>query len=274
MKRTGNFLLCMMLCGIAFAQNAQFGRLSFDMPAGFITEKNNHTLYLYDVQKQLCAVIYSSYEVGNDMEKSISQRWNAKENFPNYHIGEISRLYSTESAPAKSLRADYEGENGNISKTVIVYEYAKMGDAVITYTNDAETKYAISDFLKSLRFVAPKLPAQLSPLERSYNWYKTLRGPDASSASIQAYQSQTTINFTGFHAASQDHLQKLGDSLFYLRELPDLHMLFIGQTRLNDAAAANIGMLPAIKHVQSIDQGLAMPLGVAGLQGLSRASTL
>jgi hypothetical protein len=257
---------------ISFAQKSQFGQLIFDLPPDFVTDKGNNALYFYNLQKQLSIVIYTNQTFNGNLEETIHKYWNTKEKFPGDNVGEIARLYNIESNEATGLRADYESED--MHKTVLAYEYEKTVYAVITYTIDRETNYAVENFLKSLHFVSAPKPIQLTPLERSYRWYKALRGPDATNASIQVYQSLTTINFTGFNAASQNHLQTLGDSLFYLKELPTLQTILIGQTRLNDAAAINIGMLPAIKHVQSVDQGLLMPVTNAGMVGLSRAGTI
>ncbi len=276
MKKVSLLLFCTFIFTITSAQKTQFGLLAFEVPVGFRTDKNNNTLYVYNTEKQLCAVIYSSYPLNGNMEETIWQLWNNKERFINYTTGEITNRYSIESGGAKGIRADYvgENENGRISKTVLAFESGGNCEAVIVFSVDDETKLSIDYFLKSIQFIAPRPPVQLTELQRSYNWYKALRGPDASNSSIQTYQSQTSINFTGFNAASQNHLQKLGDSLFYLRELPNLQTIYIGQTRLNDAAAMNIGLLPAIKNVQSIDQGLAMPITNAGFTGLSRAGSL
>lgn len=160
---------------------------------------------------------------------------------------------------------------GYSKKTIQLYQDENSCNAVIVFA-DKETNEQLQSFWKSLQIIPKAIP--LTPLERSFNWYKALRGPDGSTASIQTYQSQTAINFTGFTVASQTHLQKLGDSLFHLRELPNLQMLLIGQTAFTDAAAMNIGLLPAIKQVQSIDQGFAIPITNSGFTGMSRAGTI
>jgi hypothetical protein len=274
-----HFLLLLTLLVSAFsgqAQKMQFGRLAFEIPNGFRVEKGKQELYIYNLQKQLCAVVYSNYVNAGNLEETQWQLWNQEIKFPNYTIGEMMNRYTLESGGAKGIRADYETrtDNGMVSKSAIVYESAGSCDAVLTYCSDIETKYALDAFLKSIVFVAPQAAVSLSALERSYQWYRALRGPDISNSSIQVYQSQTSINFTGFMAASQQHLQRLGDSLFYLRELPNLQMILIGQTRMDDAAAMNIGLLRSIKQVQTVSQGFGLPITNTGLQGLSNAVTL
>jgi hypothetical protein len=260
----------------ANAQKMQFGRLVFEVPSGFRAEKSDNTLWIYNMQKQLCIVVYSFYPVKGNIEETHWQLWNSEEKFPNYAVGEMTNRYRIGEEGSNAIRADYESEseNGRISKSVLVYDNGKTCEAIIAYSTDEETKYALGRFLKNIQFIISPPPVQLTPLERSFQWYRALRGPDVSNSSIQTYQSQTALNFTGFIAASQTHLQALGDSLFYLRELSNLQTLLIGQTRFDDAAAANIGTLTAIKHIQTVSQGFGVPITNNGLQSLSNAQTL
>ena len=274
-----NFFLLLALLGTAFwgqAQKMQFGRLAFEIPNGFKAEKGKQELYIYNLQRQLCAVVYSNYTCAGNLEETQWQLWNQEIKFPNYAVGEMMNRYSLESGGAKGIRADYENrtDNGMVSKSAIVYESGGICDAVLAYSSDPETKYALDAFLKSIVFVAPPVAVTLSPLERSYQWYRALRGPHVSNSSIQVYQSQTSINFTGFYTPSQQHLQTLCDSLFYLRELPNLQTVLIGQSKMDDLAAYHIGTLRAIKELKTMSQGFPLSITNAGLQSLSNATTL
>ncbi len=261
----------------SFAQERPYVQFNYVIPDSYETAYEADRILLYNQERKISVIIYSPYKTGNNIDESFMQLWNTpQKNIEGYFAGEVNRRNTSKINGYQMMEGAFEGEaNGGIFiKTLRIYQDGNSCNAVITFT-DRETNKQLQSFWKSLE-VIPKATeaAQVSPLERSYNWYRALRGPDVSNSSIQTYQSQTAINFTGFNTASQNHLQTLGDSLFYLRELPNLQMLFIGQTKFNDAAAINIGTLKAIKHVQSIDQGFPIPLTNYGLQGLSNATTL
>lgn len=273
-------LQCLILFSVfylpASAQTSQFGPFVFLLPAGFNTVNDGSKLLVNNPQKQLCAVLFNSYPLLGNNEETYYQLWKTELKSPNYIAGEISNLSSYQENGYQCITGYFEGETNGVQvhKSAYLYQSGSSCAAILSFTSDVETQYAIQSFFKSLKIQPPVIYQPPTPLEQSYNWYRTLRGPDVTNTSIQVYQSQTALNFTGFSAASQLHLQTLGDSLFHLRVLPALQMLYIGQTRLNDAAAINIGALPAIKHVQSMDQGFPIPLTNAGLQGMSNAATL
>lgn len=258
----------------AFTQERPYVQFNYVIPDSYETAYEADRILVYNQERKICVIIYSPYKTGSNIDENFIQLWNTpQKNIEGYFAGEVNRRNITKVNGYQMMEGAFEAEtnSGIFIKTLRMYQDGNSCNAVITFA-DRETNEQLQSFWKSLQ-IKPKA-ISLSPLERSYNWYKALRGPDASNSSIQTYQSQTSINFTGFVAASQNHLQNLGDSLFYLRELPNLQMLFIGQTRFNDAAALNIGTLRNIKHVQSIDQGFAIPLTNAGLQGLSNANNL
>jgi len=259
----------------SFTQERPYVQFNYILPESYQTAYEADRLLVYNEEKKICVIIYSPYKAGNNIAENFMQLWNTpQKNIEGYYAGEVYKRNSTKVNGYQMMSGEFEGEsNGRLfKKTIQLYQDENSCNAVIVFA-DKETNEQLQSFWKSLQIIIPKA-IPLSPLERSYNWYKALRGPDGSTASIQTFQSQTAINFTGFTAASQTHLQKLGDSLFYLRELPDLQMLFIGQTAFTDAAAMNIGLLPAIKQVQSIDQGFAIPITNAGFTGMSRAGTI
>lgn len=258
------------------AQQLQFGRFMFTLPEGFKQAKENTSLLLYNGNKQLCAVLFSAYPFGGNTEETFYKLWATELKFPDYIKGEINRLSAYEVNGYQCLYNSFEGEtNGKpITKTACLYQSGNTCEAIISYSSDENTKLLLESLFKSLKMLPPASASPLTPLERSYQWYRALRGPDVSNSTMAVYQSQTAINFTGFTTPSQQHLQTLTDSLFYLRELPGLQMLFIGQTKMNDAAAAHIGTLRTIKHVQAIDQGFPIPLTNAGLQAISNAATI
>jgi hypothetical protein len=258
----------------SFAQERPYVQFNYTLPESYESAYEPDRILVYNQEKNICVIIYSPYKAGSNIAENFMQLWNTpQKNIEGYFTGEVYKRNSTKANGYQMMNGEFEGEStsGLFKKTLQLYQEGNICNAVIVFANK-ETNEQLQSFWKSLQIIPKAIP--LSPLESSYNWYTALRGPDASNSSIQTYQLQTAINFTGFNAASQNHLQKLGDSLFYLRELPNLQTIFIGQTRFTDAAAMNIGLLPAIKQVQSIDQGLAIPITNAGFVGMSRAGTL
>ncbi|WP_462255021.1 hypothetical protein [Ferruginibacter sp.] len=258
----------------SFTQERPYVQFNYIIPDSYETAYEADRILVYNQERKICLIIYSPYKAGSNIDENFMQLWNTpQKNIEGYFAGEMNRRNITKVNGYQMMSGAFEGEsNGQLfKKTLQLYQHGNSCNAVIACA-DRETNEQLQSFWKSLQIIPKEIP--LSPLERSYYWYTALRGPDASNSSIQTYQAQTAINFTGFNAASQTHLQSLGDSLFYLRELPNLQTIYIGQTRFNDAAAMNIGLLPAIKQVQSIDQGLAVPVTNAGFAGMSRAGTL
>lgn len=271
--------VCMILIITILKSSAQerpYVQFKYSLPESYKTAYDNDRLLIYNEEKKVCVIMYAPYKASSEMADNFTQLWHAdQKNIEGYITGEVFKRNSSKINGYQLISGDFEGEsNGQVfKKTLHLYQDGNVCNAVIGFA-DQQTNDQLLPFWKSLQII-PKVNAPvLSPIERSYNWYRALRGPDASNSSLQIYQSQTVINFTGFMAASQTHLQTLGDSLFYLRELPNLQMLFIGQTKLNDAAAIHIGTLKTIKQLQSVDQGSQMPLTNAGLLGLSKATTL
>ncbi|MBX9784120.1 MAG: hypothetical protein K2X48_12595 [Chitinophagaceae bacterium] len=257
-----------------FTQERPYVQFNYTLPESYEIVYAADRLLVYNEEKKICVIIYAPFKGGSNIGENFMQLWNTpQKSIEGYFAGEVYKRNSLKVNGYQMMSGEFEGEaNGRqFKKTLQLYQDGNRCNAVIAFV-DQETNEQLQSFWKSLEIIPKAIP--LSMLERSYNWYTALRGPDASNSSIQIYQSQTAINFTGFNAASQNHLQRLGDSLFYLRELPNLQMIFIGQTRFNDAAAINIGTFRAIKHVQAIDQGFAIPLTNAGLQGLSNANNL
>jgi hypothetical protein len=261
----------------SIAQERPYVQFNYTLPESFAMSYENDRLLVFNEENKVCVIIYSPYKAGNNIGDDFMQLWNTpQKNIEGYLSGEVNKKSNAKINGYQLMSGDFEGESNGQTfiKTLKLYQDGNICNAVLGFA-DNQTNEQLQPFWKSLAII-PKAAAavQLSPPERSYNWYRALRGPDASNSSIQTYQSQTAINFTGFNTPSQNHLQTLGDSLFYLRELPNLQMLFIGQTRFTDAAAINIGTLKAIKHVQSMDQGFPIPLTNAGLQGLGNATAL
>lgn len=270
-------VICMALFIIlqkGFPQERPYVQFNYTLPESYETAYEADRLLVYNREKMICVIIYSPYKASSNIAENFLQLWNTpQKNIEGYFAGEVYKRNTAKVNGYQMMSGELEGElNGQLfKKTIQLYQDGNSCNAVMAFA-DKETNEQLQSFWKSLQIIPKETP--LTPLERSYNWYTALRGPDASNSSIETYRLQTTINFTGFNAASQGHLQTLGDSLFYLRELPNLQTIFIGQTRCTDAAAMNIGLLPAIKQVQSIDQGLAIPITNAGFVGMSRASTL
>lgn len=275
-----NLFVCMVLITTilkSFAQERPYVQFNYTLPESFATSYENDRLLVFNEENKVCVIIYSPYKAGNNIGDNFMQLWNTpQKNIEGYLAGEVNKKSNAKINGYQVMSGDFEGESNGQTfiNTLKLYQDGNICNAVLGFA-DNQTNEQLQPFWKSLA-IKPKAAAavQLSPPERSYNWYRALRGTDASNSSIQIYQSQTAINFTGFNTPSQNHLQTLGDSLFYLRELPNLQMLFIGQTRFTDAAAINIGTLKAIKHVQSMDQGFPIPLTNAGLQGLGNATAL
>ena len=274
MKHAVICLVLLIKIQIGFTQERPYVQFNYTLPESFETAYETDKLLVYNKEKRICVIIYSPYKAGSNIAENFIQLWNApQKNIEGYFSGDVYKRNTTKVNGYQVMTGELEGESNSqlFKKTLQLYQDENSCNAVIAFV-DKETNEQLQSFWKSLQIIPKEIP--LTPLERSYNWYKALRGPDASNSSIQTYQSQTALNFTGFTASSQDHLQKLGDSLFYLRELPYLETIYIGQTRFTDAAAMNIGLLPAIKQVLSIDQGFAIPVTNAGFVGMSRAGTL
>lgn len=274
MKQAFICLALLINIQIGFTQERPYVQFNYTLPESYETVYESDRLLVYNTEKKICVVIYSPYKAGSNIAENFIQLWNApQKNIEGYLGGDVYKRNTTKVNGYQLMTGEFEGESNSqlFKKTLQLYQDGNSCNAVIAFV-DKETNEQLQSFWKSLQIIPKEIP--LTPLERSYNWYKALRGPDASNSSIQTYQSQTALNFTGFTASSQDHLQKLGDSLFYLRELPYLETIYIGQTRFTDAAAMNIGLLPAIKQVLSIDQGFAIPVTNAGFVGMCRAGTL
>lgn len=74
----------------------------------------------------------------------------------------------------------YEGElYGQVfKKTIQLYQEGNICNAVIGFT-DRQTDEQLRRFWESLNIIPKAIAAvQLSPLERSYNWYRALRGTE------------------------------------------------------------------------------------------------
>lgn len=258
----------------AFTQERPYVQFNYVIPDSYETAYEADRILVYNHERKICVIIYSPYKAGENIGENFMQLWNTpQKDIEGYFTGEVNRRNITKVNGYQMMEGAFEAEtnSGIFIKTLRMYQDGNSCNAVITFA-DRETNEQLQSFWKSLQIIPKEIP--ISPLQKAYNWYSIVRGTTAASFTPQSFQALNNLNFTGFFTPNGFYMQTLGDSLFHLRVLPNLQILSIGQSQFSTAAAINIGSLPALKQVDAVNQGMQILMSDAGLQGLSRSSTL
>lgn len=274
MKQAMVCLALLMSIQKSFTQERPYVQFNYVIPDSYETAYEADKILVYNHERKICVIIYSPYKGGSNIEENFMQLWNTpQKNIEGYFAGEMNRRNITKVNGYQMMEGSFEAEaNSNLyKKTLQLYQDGNSCNAVITFA-DKETNEQLQSFWKSLQIIPKEIP--VSPLQKAYNWYSIVRGTTAASFTPESFQSLNNLNFTGFFTTNGFYMQTLGDSLYHLRVLPNLQQLSIGQSQFSTAAAINIGSLPALKQVDAVNQGMQILMSDAGLQGLSRSSTL
>ncbi len=268
------YIICSML--LAQAQPGSFGPFRFVLPEGFSLIKEKNLALISDAQKELC-LVFSTGNNGKGTEKeNFTSWWKSDFRFPHYLITELPGLNSFGENGYSCIqgRAETEHEGFRITIHACIYKSGSTYNAYMGFTSNPETARQVDDILKSIKTEPVVVPAVISPLEQSYNWYTKIRGVAPGALTLSAYQSLTNLNFTGFYCPYPTYLLALGDSLIHLRILTVLQSLSVGQSQFSDKAALHIGTHPSLRFVDAVSQGMAIPLSDAGMQRLSLSKSI